>query len=122
MRTQNQFASIVAAQARAALPVLSAIPDKALEKPLAFEITGSATSAKGEEVLNGTVTHKGKTYRAAIFGIKDILFALNDVEPKVGLTLNLKFKRVSGKGVFIDRPKAAAEIAVDEAVAAFDRD
>lgn len=98
------FASIVAAQARAAMPALSEISDAALRKPLPFRVTGSSESAKGDTVLNGTVTHGKTVYKAAIFGMSDILAALGGAEPKVGLTLNLAFKRVAGKGVFFARP------------------
>lgn len=119
MRTANPFASIVAAQTRAALPALSEISDAALKKRLPFVVTGSSESARGDTVLNGTVTHAGKTYKAAIFGMSDILAALDGAEPKVGLTLNLAFERTKDdrKGVFFARPKTAEEVAVSEAKA-----
>lgn len=118
MRTSDPFASIVAAQERATLPALSEIPDAALKKKLPFVVTGSSDTNRGP-VLNGTVTHEGKTYRAAIFGMSDILFALNTRRPRVGLKLNLKFERNDDdrKGVFLDRPKTAEEVVVSEAKA-----
>jgi hypothetical protein len=104
---RNSFATIVAAQARAALPVLSEIADAALRKPLAFTVTGCSETAKGETVLNGTVTHGKVTYRAAIFGMSDILEALDGAEPKVDLVLKLRFERnARSKGVFFARNRS----------------
>ena len=120
MRIANEFASIVAAQARDKMPALSEIPNAALKKPLPFVITGACKSARsGDTVLNGTVTYAGKTYKAALFGMSDILFALDGATPEKGLTLNLKFDRNDDdrKGVFLDRPKTAEEVAVSEAKA-----
>ena len=100
----SQFATIVAAQKRACLKNLSEIPDSALEQPLPFKIQGESTDRKGNVVLNGTVTHEGTTYKAAIFGIRDILAALDGNAPKVGLVLDLPHHRTSGGGVFYARP------------------
>jgi hypothetical protein len=104
---RNSFSAIVAAQARAALPVLSEIPDAALRKPLAFTVTGCSETAKGETVLNGTVTHGKTVFRAAIFGMSDILEALGGAEPKVDLVLELRFERnARSKGVFFARTRS----------------
>jgi hypothetical protein len=113
---RNSFATIVAAQVRDALPVISKIPDSALKKPLAFTVTGSVEKASGEVVLCGTVTHGKITYKAAIFGLSDILEALDGAKPEVGLELKLPFERnARSKGVFFARsesvtPAEAADV------------
>jgi|GEM_PF-6820342 len=112
----SQFATIVAAQKRACLKPLWEIPDYALAQPLPFKIQGESSDRKGNVVLNGTVTYDGTTYKAAIFGIRDILAALNGQAPKVGLVLDLKHHRTSGGGVFYARP--ADEVTPSEAAIA----
>lgn len=115
----TQFASIVAAQARKALPALSAIPAAALKKPLPFKIVSAAKSRSGDDVLNGTVEYKDVTYRAALFGMGDILSALDGQTPKVDLVLMLSFRKTEQGGVFYARPESeispkAARAATDE--------
>jgi hypothetical protein len=106
---RNAFATIVDAQVRDALPVISKIPDAALKKPLAFTVTGSMEKATGEVVLNGTITHGKSTYKAAIFGLSDILEALDGAKPEVGLVLKLRFERnARSKGVFFARTRTSS--------------
>lgn len=113
----TKFASIVAAQARKALPALSDIPAAALKKPLPFKIVSEGKS-EGRVVLNGTVEYKGVTYRAAIYGLGKILSALGGQTPAVDLVLNISFEK--NEAGFVDYARPESEISPKAARAATD--